>query len=164
MNNPLVMKKRNLIYIATLLVFCSCQKEQVTNYISFLKNKTNHSIKILFFKNGIVNSSDTLKLFLNQEIKIADGFFRGLVTSPRFQSNYFGGSNDSVVVIFDNLYSITHYASTPQFLSNKFYLNTSQRNIYNPNSYIFESVLESKNSRFNTHLYEFTEQDYLDAK
>ena len=117
----------------------------------------------MFYKGGIVYPTDTIKLTYNQPFEIANGFDRGKSSQPGFSSKYAGGPNDSVVVVFDNIYKVSHYANTPITLASKYYLNVSLRNIVNPKSYRFEST-EEKNGNVNKHFYDFVEQDYLDAK
>ena len=151
-------------FCVVCITISSCIKEQQTDYIATLVNKSNHSVKILFYKQGIVQPTDTIKLNFNDRKIIADGFMRGLNTGSGFISSYFGSADDSIVVVFDNIYKITHYANLPVNRNPKYYLFTSLRNLGSSNSYIFTSVKVSKNRLYNTHTYEFTEQDYLEAK
>lgn len=156
---------KTLLSILALTVFSACQREQETYYTAYLKNNTaNHSIKILFYKGGIVYPNDTIILVPGQQLEIANGFQRGLSEKPGFSSKYSGGPNDSNVVIFDNSYRVAHYATPPAQLAPKHYLFTSLRNIANPKSYKFETERPSKNSWTKTHHYEFIEEDYLYAK
>ena len=134
----------------------SCTKDYNSQY-------TTHSIKILFFKNGAVSSNDTVRLGQNQQFEIASGTQRGNITAPGFTSKYFGGNNDSVIVVFDNLYKISHYVNAPIQKATKHYLYSSTRSIPNVLSYRFVSTPNSKNSSQNDHYYDFKEQDYLDA-
>jgi len=152
---------KQLFFCSILFLSVSCNKEDITIYIATLQNKTTHSITILPYKSGSVLASDTIKLSPGSEVEIAHGSQWGIVEVPGFSSKYFGGPNDSVIVVFDNLYKVSHYANTPGLLSAKYYLNTSTRNIGNPHSYRFESVRVNNHQQKNTHVYEFTEQDYL---
>jgi len=93
--------------------FTSCIKEESTFYKASVLNKTSHNVVILPFKSGLVLSSDTLKLSPNNQLQIAQGSFRGLNDQPGFISGYFGGTDDSLVIIFDGFYKVTHYANTP---------------------------------------------------
>lgn len=97
--------------------------------------------------------------------KIADGYMRGKAAlGTGFGSAYLIGS-DSVVIVFDNIYKVTHYGSklsTP--LAEKHYLYDSHRNILQKNSYYAKQESENKNSVRYSYTYTFTEQDYLDAK
>jgi len=157
------MKRLSLLLISSFSLF-ACQKEKTTLYSTTLFNSTNHKILILPFKFGIVQPEDTIKLDPNSTFEIALGVDRGLVSIPGFFSKYFGQPEDSILVIFDNIYSITHYANEPNNKAMKYYLFNSLRNIGNPNSYEFKSVRTSKYKNTNTHKYTFTEQDYLDTQ
>lgn len=156
---------KTFLSLFALIAFSTCQVEQQTYYTGFLKNATtSHTIKILFYKSGIVYPNDTLFLLPGQQLEIGRGFQRGLSDKPGFSSGHFGGPNDSSVVIFDNSYRVAHYSNTPAQLAPKHYINTSLRNIGNPKSYKFETERPSKNSWRKTHHYEFIEEDYLFAK
>jgi len=150
-----------LLFGVTIFLLNACSKEDFTSYSATLQNKTMHSILILPYKSGVVLSADTIKLTANSEFQIANGVQWGIVTVPGFSSKYAGGPNDSMVVIFDGLYKVSHYANTPSQLSNKYYLFGSTRNILNPYSYSFETMRINKHHQKNNHVYEFTEQDYL---
>lgn len=86
-----------------------------------------------------------------------------IVGNAGFNSKYLNGS-DSIIVLFDNLYSITHYINTPLLTARKYYLYASHRNLNNKDSYVYTYRDISKQKRETTYTYEFTEQDYLDAK
>lgn len=150
-----------LIVSLILIPLFSCTKDYNSRYTATLVNKTSHSIRVLFFNSGVVNQKDTIRLNANQSFEIANGSDRGTISTPGFTSNYNG---DSIWVVFDGLYRITHYTVTPTQLYSKYYLNISNRNLTNPNSYRFVSTPISSNSNLNEHFYEFIEQDYLDAK
>ena len=152
-----------LFLFSILLICVSCKKDYNSQYTATIINNTTHSIKILFFKSGIVEINDTIKLSQNQQIEIANGTLRGNVTAPGFTSKYFGGNNDSIVVIFDNFYKISHYVNAPLQKAMKHYLYNSPRNILNVLSYRFVTKSSSNNTSQNNHYYEFKEQDYLDA-
>lgn len=154
-------------YCVCLFVLSSCNLEErgSTHYIALLKNSTQHSIKILSYTSGVVLPKDTIKLVNGQELEIANGYDQGIGTSPGFYTQYFVGEpKDSVLVVFDNTYSIVHYRQAPEFKSNKYYLQISNRNLMNLDSYSFTSTRITKRSQENVHIYTFTEQDYLDAK
>ena len=155
---------KHLLFLIILFYFSACIVEYNSLYTATFINTTTHSIKILFYKNGSVSSTDTIKLLQGQEFEFASGSIRGNTSAPGFSSRYFGSSDDFIIVIYDDLYKITHYAITPLQLAPKYYLQVSDRNFRNPNSYRFESTPLSKHSNKNDHYYEFTEQDYLDAK
>ncbi len=151
------MKSSFFCFSLIILFFSSCKKDITTKYEAFILNQTaNHAIKLSFFKSGIPFN---ITLNPNDSLKIADGFDFGTITVPGFSSNYFGGPNDSINVIFDNQYLVSHYFNSPANLSSKYLLFSSLRNLGNPNSYIF-----NRYNNLNSHYYIFTEQDYLDAR
>ena len=147
----------------TFFLFVSCEKEEITNYYAYLKNATTHTIQIQFFSQGQAVNQNTLTLNQDATIRIANGYNRGINTGGGFSSKYFEGV-DSIRVLFDNTYRVSHYLKTPVGLFPKHYLNTSTRNLGNKLSYKLEGKTLSKRKRENTYTYEFTEQDYLFAK
>jgi hypothetical protein len=153
-----------IAFILTITILSSCKKDEFTQAIAYLKNTTNHNIKILFYKNGIVASTDTIKLGMNQEVEIANGPLRGLVRVPGFSTKYAIGSDDSVVVVFDNIYKVSHYVNLPANLFSKYYQYNSLRNIGNAKSYIFTSTQVASTKLTNVHRYEFVEADYNYAR
>jgi hypothetical protein len=158
------MKKTLTIISIITILLQSCRKDEVTQAKAFIKNTTTHNIKIMFYKNGSVADSDTINLTSNKEVEIANGILRGLISVPGFNSKYAGSPNDSCVVVFDNLFKVSHYANLPDKLNTKFYDFNSLRNLLNPKSYVFTSSVVSKTKLLNIHIYEFTELDYLYTK
>jgi|CXWL01.1.fsa_nt_gi hypothetical protein len=157
------MKAILLLTFFSALAFESCTKEAITIYYAYIKNKTTHQIQIKPYSSGGIVTANIISLSPDQEIKISDdGFVRGIALNSGFGSKYFAGV-DSLVVVFDNLYSITHYSNTPVSLAPKYYFFSSNRNIGNKYSYVLIGE-DSKHKRINSYYYDFTEQDYLDAK
>ena len=152
-----------LLLFGFILFLNGCSKERMTLYYANLKNTTSHKIEIRPYFNGIVPSEKIIVLLPNDIKQIAEGTMRG-ISGYGFISGYFGGPNDSVIIVFDNTFLITHYFNTPTSLNSKHYLFSSKRNIGNPESYKIISTDISKYKRENRHTYEFKEQDYLDAK
>lgn len=153
--------KLNFLIITVLLI--SCRKEESTNYLANLKNNTNHLIIIKPYSNGQIVNANVINLSSFQEFQIAKGFDRGLNGNTGFRSKYFANC-DSIRIIYDNLYTITHYINTPLLLNNKYCLYSSNRNIFNAVNYAFSQKQLSKYQLENTYNFEFKEQDYLDAK
>lgn len=89
---------------------------------------------------------------------------RGKVNRAGFSSKYFGSPNDSILVIFNDLYYVSHYANQPNNLSTKYLLFSSNRNIGNPLSYDYEYWDIDKYARRTKYTYTFTEDDYDFAK
>ena len=150
--------------IAVLILLCGCTKEESTISYAYLKNGSTHKVVIRPHFSGIVPPDKIITLFAGETKEIATASFARGIGNQGFSSSYFGAPNDSLVVIFDDLYSITHYFNTPATLSPKHYLATSLRNIANPKSYDLQSRDITKYQRENKYTYTFIEQDYLDAK
>jgi len=154
---------KNLIYPAIFFLFAGCTKDGATKYYGDLKNGTTHSIKILFFSQGMIVTANTITLDPGKEFRIGNGSNRGIVNHGGFGSEYFTGV-DSVHVVFDTTHRISHYIKTPANLFPKHYLYTSTRNLGNYLSYAYTYEDKSKYRRISHYIYTFTEQDYLDAK
>jgi hypothetical protein len=151
-------------HILPLLFFLTgCVKEKITLYYAYAKNSTSHKVEIKPYFSGSIPPNRVIVLMANETKEIANGFDRGIVGNAGFNSNYLSGS-DSIVVVFDNLYSITHYLNQPGTFASKYYLYASNRNIYNKDNYAYTYEDLSKYKRKSQYVYEFKEQDYLDAK
>lgn len=148
--------------IVFIFILIGCTKEQITTYTAYLSNKSNHSIVIRPYFNGIVPTEKIISLALNDSFQIANGSDRGIVNNAGFNSNFLSGS-DSIVVTFDNQYKITHYFNQPVNLASKYYLINSNRNLYNKDNYLYTYQDASKNRRESNYLYKFIQQDYLDS-
>lgn len=155
--------KALLFSIGFVLITNSCTKDKSTNYFSYLENKTGHKIVIHPYVSGIVPPERILTLLPNTKLEIAHGTLDGLVTKG-YISGYWGGDKDSIVVIYDDSVTITHYFVTPASLNRKYYLQSSNRNLANQGSYTFGVTVLSKYKWQTVSEYQFTEQDYLDAK
>jgi hypothetical protein len=153
------------ITIIISLILLSCQKERQTSFQAFLINKSGHKIEIRPHFGSTVPSDKIIRLQMNDSFLVGDGFFRGLVAADAygFSSKYLNGA-DSLRIIFDDVFSITHYVRTPASFAPKYYLYTSLRNLGNYKSYAATSTVISKTAWYNEYKYTFTEQDYLDAK
>jgi hypothetical protein len=151
------------LFCVFLIAAFSCNKEKTTYSRAYWINATSHHIEVRPIGKGIVISQNVVRLLPGSKLEIAASSFRDIVNRPMFDSRYFEGA-DSLIVVYDSLYTITHYANTPIALSPKHYLFSSTRNIGNPNSYKFEFQDKSKHKRETFNTFTFTEQDYLDAK
>lgn len=150
--------------IAVITLLAGCTKEESTLSYAYLKNGTSHKVEFRPYFSGNVPADKIIILLSNETKEIAKAVFARGKGNHGFSSSYFGGPGDSIIVVFDDLYSITHYSSTPASVNPKHYLFTSLRNIGNPKSYDLQSRDISKYQRENIYTYTFTEQDYLDAK
>ncbi len=139
-----------LFCIILFYLLAGCKKEESTNYYAYLKNKTLHKIEIRPYVGNIFPADKVVKLLAGETKQIANGFDRGIVGNVGFNSSYLNAS-DSIVVIFDNLYSITHYFKSPVIFSTKYYLYSSLRNVGNYLSYIYTYQDLSKHKRESTY-------------
>jgi hypothetical protein len=151
------------LFAICILMLNGCSKEEHTLYIAFLINSTAHNIEIHPYFAGIVPADKIITLNGGGNKEIANGMYRGTGKDPVFLSEYMTGA-DSLVVIFDQLYSITHYGNPPLILNTKHYFFSSPRNIGNVKNYQIESRKLGKHSIENKFTFIFIEQDYLDAK
>lgn len=156
--------KKILLLAFLLNIHTSCNKEGKTFYTAYLVNPTQHQITLLCYNEGVVKKGDSIRIPPLSDFLFGEGSYRGANPHPQFSSDYFA-EHDSLVVIFDQKYKISHYANMPIYPASKYYLNSSLRNLFNISSYEFYTK-ERKRSKSvdNTHVYKFTEQDYLDAK
>lgn len=152
-----------LILILLILISTqSCTKEQTTAYSASLENTTAHKIEIKPYIAGIVNSNKIITLLPNSKQEIANGIMPGLNKGGFLSDNFTGA--DSLLIVFDNLYAIVHYGATPQNLNPRHYLFSAKRNVGNWRNYQITTANVSKHQRENIHVFNFIEQDYLDAK
>ncbi|MEO7524510.1 MAG: hypothetical protein ABIT58_10470 [Ferruginibacter sp.] len=154
---------KSFIFLIIPFILSSCQKEETTIYLAYLKNTTNHLIKIQPYTSGYIVTENIINLSPGEKLEIANGNARGLQNNAGFSSKYFSTA-DSIVVTYDDLYSISHYIITPSSLNSKYYLYPSNRNLAQKQSYTYMSENLSSHSRRNTYNYEFIEQDFLDTQ
>ena len=126
-------------------------------------NSSTHNIKIHPYKEGYVVTKNVIKLEPNESIQIAYGHQRGISNGGGFSSEYFYDV-DSAVVVFDDVYKVSHYTTTPDTYSSKYYKYSTQRNLLNYHTYEYEYEDISKHSRHQTYTYKFTDSDYDFAK
>ena len=151
-----------LIILLSFSIFgISCTKEPITGHKAYLANNSSQKIQLWFYKSGTVHQEDTLLISPKQTIQIGEGFSRGISHQAGFSSHHFGIPSDSVIVVFNDSFFVTHYSNTPHNLSNKFLLFSSDRNVMNKKSYVYEYEDENKNIRNTTYTYTFTEKTMI---
>jgi hypothetical protein len=148
------------LYIVFFLCAAACTKEEITIYRAFIKNITVHQVKIIPYSQGTAPVSKHILLNPGDSLKVADGSDRGIVNHGGFHSDYLAGS-DSIIVVFDNLYPVSHYITTPPSFAEKYYLYSSIRYIANYLSWEYSYRDISRYKREALYLYKFTEEDYL---
>jgi len=112
---------------------------------------------------GIEDTSKLIHLASNTENQIELNRTRGKSTAPLVFFDYFKNV-DSVIITWDNLYPVTHMISDNFISSNKNIAVLAQRNIGYRKSYSESVLSENKQSISWNVVYNFNEQDYLDAK
>src|SRR5215207_10131590 len=111
---------RYLLSLVVLMILISCVKEPITNYYAYWKNNTTHTIEVKPFSNGFIVSENAVTLMPNSTTKVAEGSDRGISDNGGFSSKHLNA--DSIHVVFDNTYTMTHYFVTPASLSSKYFL------------------------------------------
>lgn len=155
--------KQYATIIFFVFIFSSCIKEKSTYSSTIAVNTTNHYILVTPYMNGAVSNKDSFSLKPNTSKTVYQNSYKGIGNGTTY--GYDIPYTDSVIVIFDNKYTIVHYNHIlPTTVNTKSYLFSSIRNLYNDSSYIRELITESSNTKSWEFTYTFTEQDYLDAK
>lgn len=154
---------RFLKVILLIVLLNGCTKEEVTLYTAQIENTTSHYLVVMPYFSGFVPPNKIITINPGQTVEIGHGTNRGIVDNAGFFSDYLSGS-DSIIVVFDNQYQITHYFEVPTLMNPKHYLYLSLRNLYNKDNYFYTFSDISKNRRESNYLYKFIEQDYIDSK
>jgi hypothetical protein len=152
--------KFNLIILIIYISLSSCRHEESNDTVTFIDNKTLHTIKVLEYSNGLLlkeifNNRMDKKIVLNSNTRGKGGGYS--------YASYLS-FNDSTLVVYDDSIQIVHYSykESKNQLSGIFY--DSSRSLYNRNNYIRKINQEEKHYISNEYTFNFTEQDYLDAK
>ena len=151
-------------YLSVMLIigFTSCIKESVTLSYSTFYNSTSHQIKVLSYYNGNTLQESSFDLNPNEMKSFLILNNRGIGNGLSFGEYY--QQLDSIVVIFDSGYNISHYKPNLIGTNSKFYPFTSDRNIFNGNNYTRTITKDKKYRREWDFKYTFVEQDYTDAR
>jgi hypothetical protein len=152
---------RILISILVVCLLSGCEIEDTTNYVATIKNNTTHNIEIRPYFAGVSPTEKRINLGYGETFEVGNGTDRGK-GSAGFSFKF--GAPDSMVVIFDGTFSISHYVNTPVNLANRHYLYNSTRNLMNYKSYDYKIIDDSKHEMDVTYTYSFLEQDFLDAQ
>lgn len=154
-----------LLLAITMLVFSCAKKrvEEITNFELTAVNSTGHTIELLPFYGGTTRERDRIQILPHSDQSLGKGWGWGIQSiGSGFESRIAGC--DSLIVLFDNQFKVTHYGATPINLARRYYLFIDDRNIGYPIHYQGEIVRETKTSRNIHYSYTFTEQDYLYAQ
>lgn len=148
--------------IICLFSFSSCIKESMTTTIATLKNQSGVSINIIAYVNG-TQLNNIVEIIANSSFEISHENNFGISNNAGFSSKYLSGM-DSVKVVFNDSFIVTHYRKIADSLHPKSLGNNNNRNIFNYLNYVYSFVDKSKHSRLTTYIYTFTEADYNFAK
>ncbi|MBI5857613.1 MAG: hypothetical protein HZB42_08170 [Sphingobacteriales bacterium] len=159
------MKQISFLSYISIFMLTGCTKDKSTNYYSYFENKTNHKIVVTPYLSGIIYPQNITRLNPGDKVLRTQGTVDGLTKITPI-SEYVGNGNerDSILVTFDDSISITHYITLPVAVARKYYLYSSNRNLWNRNSLNINVTILSKFKWKTEALYQFVEQDYLDAK
>ncbi|MCX6166557.1 MAG: hypothetical protein NT021_01035 [Sphingobacteriales bacterium] len=154
-----------VLYILIAFLIVSCIKETRSDSYTYIVNNTAHNISIMAYYNGNIEPSLSANI-APQEQKIINynGGLGSTDIAGGFSYGAILGIMDSVLVIFDNKDSISHYNTQLIGGAKNFYTYDSARNLYNRNNYVHEIAEHSSKKVVHHFIYTFTEQDYLDAK
>lgn len=146
------------------LMFLSCIKEDKTLSHAFIYNGSNVGIQITLFSSGVPMLNYQLDIEPNDSLVVSTDSYigKGKMQGAGFNNKYFELA-DSLIVIFDDSFKVTHYRDTPLVFANKYYLPSNPLCIMNIGNWEY-SFDETKHSITNYFTYTFTEADYEYAK
>ena len=139
-----------------------CIKEYVSTMESFLINNTAHQIEVVPYYGGIANMSARVQLSPGQRLSVAREGVRGRSLAATYAMGL--QSFDSVVVIYDNLYRVTHRSFRDSTACTKCITFSSNRNISSESSYLKTITKEHRKYLRGYFEYSFTEDDYNFAR
>ena len=154
------MNKFNILKIVMFVLIAGCAEES-TYTVSKLKNNTNKNMDILFFQNGSISKHFSINP--NSEITVLDLNNRGKgvgLSFPNVEISFL----DSAKVTFDSTKKSVHFSRLHKFDSSRVIFFESNRNIFNEGNYTRVITSETKHRISNEYFFEFTEQDFLNAK
>lgn len=151
------------IFYLLIIALSGCATEPNTNFKATLKNDSGSKILLTPYLKSSPALDKEVYIVVSESLEIANGSDRGKVDQAGFDSQYLTGM-DSLVVIFNDSFRITHYRINPETPSGNHYLNEDLRNLFNYLNYEYSIDDRSRGKRVAYYNYVFTEQDYLDAK
>jgi hypothetical protein len=153
---------KSLIFISFCLFLLSCQKEKVGNTNSVIRNSTNFVIKLLPYKNGILDNSNLKELPPNTDLVVYTANVRGKTLEPCFGTLL--QPYDSILVTFNDSIKIPHIKFNLPYSGTHKILFNSNRSISNQNNWTQNIESEDKYSIRGRFTFTFVYQDYLDAR
>jgi len=151
---------RILPYIAAVLLLIACA-EETTFTRSRLKNSSGKQVTIDFFQADAITMHH--EIANNSIITVSENNNRGKGSGLSFP-NIDISFMDSAIVTFDGLRRSVHFSGLHRFDSSRVIFFGHSSSLFTERNYTRNIISESKRSIENEYLYEFTQQDYLDAK
>lgn len=142
-----------------LILISSCIKEESTLSELVYINNSNNIISIKVFQNSFI--SDSFRISPHSAINKESFSERGFSNEPIIFFDFLRES-DSIIVTFNDLFSITHLNDSVSY-GKKRISYFSSRSLYGAN-YTNSKVDEKKHYIHYQKTFTFTEQDYFDAK
>lgn len=152
---------RNILYLM-VVILPGCIKEEVGHTQTFIKNITNHTIKLLPFSGGAIDGGMTRVIPALSNIEVFSANVRGKTLDPSFGTLL--NPYDSVLVVYDDTVKIPHIKFNLVYTGTHRVLHSSNRSISNEANYDKQITKETKYSLRGSFTFTFIEQDYLDAK
>jgi hypothetical protein len=156
------MKYLKISFYACCILLFACSKEKTGHTKTIYKNSTSHKIKIIPYIGSSIDNSNVKTLLQQSETTVYEANVRGKTIDPSF--GLLLQPYDSVVVSFDDTVSIPHIKFNLPYTGTHRILFSSPRSISNEANYLKVITNETKHSLTGYYIYEFIEQDYLDAK
>ncbi len=155
------MKKYLIILLSILASGCIVEESSISNIL--VENLTTHSVLITPYKAGAIDSTKLFSLSPGQNKSIGSDEGMGKTIGPVYFGDYFRNL-DSIVVLWDNTYRVTHMISDSFVSTGKYISILNERNIAKLSKYKSAKVKETKHFVEWTATYSFTEADYEFAK
>lgn len=152
-----------VIGFISILILSGCTKEKMTTLVGILYNKSGKKVEFKPYRAGVLVTEQSFILNLNDSMIIGYSSHLGDFKDYGFDSEYVNNSIDSIVIAFEDGYSITHYKTLMTEPSEKYFLPEYSRNIFNGANYDLEKI-RSKKEWVNYNRYIFSESDYEYAK
>jgi len=155
-----------IIILALAVVLAACKGESSYSTNNFICNRSNHLVKISYYKGGIIINDltiDSISISSCNLVYESNGFGKG--NAPNYLNNTI--NLDSAIVLFENNIYAVHYGYNTIGSNAKAIAFGNPRNIFGGSAkggWETSVVSETKNHIETELKYAFTEQDYLDAK
>lgn len=136
--------KYYLVLLLVFMIFGCIKDEKSTTNVSIV-NATQHKVVLIPYTNGFIDSSKYKVLQSNEILSIETNNQKGKTKIPVVFWNYFKNL-DSLVVIWDDIYRMTHMLSDTFTSSSNHLQGYESRNIGLSTSYVNSVKSESKHS------------------